>query len=61
MRLILAQLLLKFHFEICEESREWNKNQKKYFLSEPPPLKLRLSEKVVSTRLACQSWGQWLT
>ena len=32
MRLILAQLLLEFHFELCEETREWNKNQKKMFL-----------------------------
>ena len=47
MQLILAQLLLEFHFELCEESREWHKDQKAYGLWEPPPLKLRLRERTV--------------
>ena len=42
MRLILARMLLEFDFELCEESREWNKDQKFYLLWEMPPLKLRL-------------------
>ncbi len=47
MRLILAQLLLEFHFELCEESREWYKDQKFYLLWERPPLEFRLKERTV--------------
>lgn len=42
MRLILTQLLLEFDFELCEESRDWNRGQRFYLLWERPPLYMRL-------------------
>ncbi len=45
MRLIVAELLWNFEFELCEESRGWEK-QKIFFLWDKKPLMVKLRKVV---------------
>lgn len=47
MRLILARLIWKFDMELCDDSKEWLKDQKNYVLWEKPALHMRLVERAV--------------
>lgn len=46
MRMVLARLLWRFDFELCEESRGWHR-QRSFLLWEKKALLCRVEERVV--------------
>jgi hypothetical protein len=43
MRLILAKIIFNFDLQLADDSRDWFREQKVYFLWEKPALNIRLT------------------